>query len=197
MFDTGRENKSLNTTEREFLLRLAREAIECAAARKKLPPLDRSALSPALLADGATFITLTKNNQLRGCIGGLQARRPLAEDVREHALAAATQDPRFNPVRADEVPALRIEVSRLTNPKPLEYSSAEDLVSKLRPHIDGVVLEDGVHRATFLPQVWEKIPDAADFLDNLCAKMGLPRKAWRTRPMRVSTYQVEEFREPD
>ena len=106
------------------------------------------------------------------CIGALEAYQPLAEDVREHAIAAALEDPRFRPVDESELSRIRLEVSRLTAPHPLEYSSSEDLLAKLRPHVDGVILKDDYRRATFLPQVWEKIPDPVDFLDHLCAKMG-------------------------
>jgi AmmeMemoRadiSam system protein A len=115
--------------------------------------------------------------------------------VREHAIAAALKDPRFPPVREDELNRIQIEVSRLTRPVPLEYKDAVDLLSKLRPQVDGVILSDGARRATFLPQVWEKIPDPAEFLNNLCYKMGIHDNAWRTRHLDVLIYQVEEFHE--
>ncbi len=186
----------LTFEEKQMLLRMAREAIEHAVRGEKLPPLDEASLTPLLRADGASFVTLTERGKLRGCIGALEPYQPLAQDVREHAVAAALEDPRFPPVREDELNGIRIEVSRLTRPVPIEYSDADDLLSKLRPHVDGVVLRDGFHRATFLPQVWEKIPDRAEFLDQLCYKMGAKGNLWRANRPEVFIYQVEEFHEP-
>ena len=187
----------LTDGEKLTLLRLAREAMEYAVRGKTLsmPPLDNRFLTPRLLENGASFITLTINNNLRGCIGALEAYQPLANDVREHAVAAALEDPRFRPVDESELSRISLEVSRLTVPHPLEYSSSEDLLAKLHPHIDGVVLKDDYRRATFLPQVWEKIPDPTDFLDHLCAKMGAKQNLWRNTKLEVYVYQVEEFRE--
>lgn len=187
--------EKLTLEEQKTLLRLAREAMEYAVQGKDLPPLDASALTPSLREHGASFVTLTMNGQLRGCIGALEARQSLAEDVREHAVAAALEDPRFPPVSEDELSGINIEVSRLTRPVPLQYKDADDLLSKLRPHVDGVILSEGFRRATFLPQVWEKIPDPSAFLDNLCYKMGANPTAWRARHLEVLTYQVEEFYE--
>jgi AmmeMemoRadiSam system protein A len=186
----------LTLEEQKTLLRAAREAMECAVRGEKLPQLDPSALSPNLREQGASFITLTIDGQLRGCIGVLEAYQPLVDDVREHAVAAALEDPRFPRVRKDELSRIQLEVSRLTRPVPLDYKDAEDLLSKLRPHVDGVILKDGFRRATFLPQVWEKIPDRSEFLENLCYKMGASPTQWRTKHLEVLTYQVEEFHEP-
>lgn len=188
---------TLTDGEKQTLLRLAREAIEYAVKGKPLPALNRQSLTPGLRQHGASFVTLTVNGQLRGCIGALEAYQPLAEDVREHAVAAALDDPRFRPVEAGELSRIRIEVSRLTAPQRLEYSSSEDLLNRLNPHVDGVILKDNFQRATFLPQVWEKIPDPADFLDQLCLKMGADKKLWRETKLQVHVYQVEEFRELD
>ena len=188
-------SSTLTEGERQTLLRLAREAITNAVSGKQPSSIDLESLSPAMREDGASFVTLTINNQLRGCIGALEAYQPLAEDVREHAVAAAFEDPRFPPLSKGELSRIRIEVSRLTRPQPLEYLSSEDLVKKLRPHVDGVILKDDFHRGTFLPQVWEKIPDLEEFLDQLCMKMGLKNNAWRDTKLQVYIYQVEEFSE--
>ena len=185
----------LTDGEKQTLLDLAREALEHAARGKKLPPLNNSSLTSRLLSNGASFVTLTINGNLRGCIGALEAFQPLAEDVREHAIAATLDDPRFNPVEESELNGIRIEVSILTAPHPLEYSSNEELLAKLRPHVDGVILKDNYRRATFLPQVWEKIPDPEDFLDHLCAKMGATPHLWQGTKLQVYVYQVEEFHE--
>lgn len=186
---------ALTQEEQQLLLRLAREALERGVRGETLPPLDPSSLTPRLQEPGATFITLTRDGELRGCIGTLEPYQPLAEDVREHAVAAALEDPRFPPVRENELDRIQIEVSRLTRPVPLEYRDADDLLSKLRPHVDGVILRDGPRRSTFLPQVWEKIPDPAEFLENLCYKMGADPHLWRKKHPEVLVYQVEEFHE--
>jgi len=185
----------LSSEEQQTLLRLAREALENRVRGEKLPPLNETALSSQLREKGASFVTLTIGGRLRGCIGALEAYQPLVEDVRAHAVAAALEDPRFPAVREDELNRIQIEVSRLTRPIPLEYKGSADLLSKLRPHVDGVILRDGPRRATFLPQVWETIPDRAGFLNYLCRKMGLHENAWRTKHLEVFTYQVEEFHE--
>ena len=186
----------LTTEEQKTLIQLAREAIECGVKGEKLLPLDQSSLSFHLREQGASFVTLTVHGQLRGCIGSLEPHQPLADDVREHAVAAALEDPRFPPVQLDELNGIKIEVSRLTRPIPLDYKDAEDLLSKLHPNVDGVILRDSTGRhATFLPQVWEKIKNPTEFMDNLCHKLGLSYNSWRSRHFDVFTYQVEEFHE--
>jgi AmmeMemoRadiSam system protein A len=189
----------LSLEEQQTLLHMAREAMEYSVRGKKLPPFDEKNLSAHLSEQGTSFITLTINGKLRGCIGGLEARQPLVKDVREHAVAAALEDPRFPPVREDELSRIQIEVSRLTRPIPLEYKDAADLLSKLRPHVDGVIVRDSFgRRATFLPQVWEKIPDPAEFMNNLCYKMGVNDNTWRIKHLEILVYQVDEFHEsPD
>jgi AmmeMemoRadiSam system protein A len=184
----------LGADERATLLQLARRAVNLAAGGEPLPPLDVSSAPPSLRALGSSFVTLTRHGALRGCIGGLEARESLIEDVWEHAYAAAREDPRFEPVTPDEVDSLEIEVSRLTEPVPLQVDPS-DLTTVLRPGVDGVILRRGLRRATFLPQVWEKIPDPVEFLDMLSDKAGLPRSAWRRGDVDVQIYQVESFEE--
>jgi len=191
----GCTDDPLTSEEKQVLLRLARSAIERAARGEEPPPIHTDDLTPRLCQTAASFVTLTIQGDLRGCIGALEPSMPLIEDVREHAAAAALDDPRFMPVRPDELERIEIEVSRLTLPVALDYADAADLLNKLRPGIDGVILREGRRRATFLPQVWEKIPDKAAFLDQLCAKMGAAPDAWRQRHLEVLTYQVEEFHE--
>jgi len=186
----------LTDEERAFLLRLARQSIEAATQGMPLPELDLAQLPPSLREEGATFVTLTDaRDELRGCIGALEAYQPLALDVREHAVAAALDDYRFQPVQAGEVARLHIEISRLTPPQPLNYDRPEELPERLRPGVDGVILRDGFRRATFLPQVWEKLPDAEVFLGHLCQKMGAAGDLWRRKILAVEIYQVEEFQE--
>lgn len=186
---------NLTLEEQKILLHIAREAIEYRVRGGKLPPIQTASLTSNLREEGATFVTLTIGGQLRGCIGALEAYQPLADDVREHAVAAALEDSRFPPLREDELSRIQIEVSRLTRPVPLEYQDADDLISKLRPNVDGVLIKDGLRRATFLPQVWEKLPDPSEFMDNLCYKMGVGHHHWRNKHLDVFIYQVEEFHE--
>ncbi len=188
----------LTQAEKTILLQHARAAIQAVVVNDdELPPIDLTQFSPALREDGASFVTLTRRSsgKLRGCIGTLTAYQPLIEDVREHAVAAALEDFRFLPVESEELPKLKIEISRLSKPILLDYANAEDLVTKIRPGIDGVVIEDGQRRATFLPQVWEKIPNIDLFLTALCQKMGASVNLWRQKKLDVSVYQVEEFSE--
>jgi AmmeMemoRadiSam system protein A len=187
--------EKLTAEEQQILLRLARQAVESGVKGEALPPVDLSALPPSLREEGSSFVTLTAHGQLRGCIGSLEPYQALAEDVREHAVGAALNDPRFPPLREDELSGIQIEVSRLTHPVPLEYSDANDLLARLHPFVDGVVVRDEFRRATFLPQVWEKIPDPAEFMNNLCYKLGTSPDRWRGRHLEVLTYQVEEFHE--
>jgi AmmeMemoRadiSam system protein A len=188
-------NEKLTHEEKQLLLKLARQAIESIVRGRSLPPLDQSTLTPALRADGASFVTLTKGGELRGCIGALEPNQSLVEDVREHAVAAALQDYRFPPVQADELREIKIEISRLTLPELLDYTTVDDLLAKLRPGVDGVILRDSFRRATFLPQVWEKVADKEEFLSHLCLKMGASPDLWRRMHLEVLVYQVEEFHE--
>lgn len=188
--------KPLTTAERTYLLALARSTIEKAAGAPAAVTLDASLLSPRLHAPGAAFVTLhTRSGALRGCIGSLVAHRPLIEDVRENAIAAAFRDPRFSPVTAKELDNIVVEVSVLTPPEKLDFDGPDDLLRKLHPNIDGVLLERGWSRGTFLPQVWEQLPSPEEFMTHLCFKAGLPGNAWRWPDIDVSIYQVEKFTE--
>jgi AmmeMemoRadiSam system protein B/AmmeMemoRadiSam system protein A len=156
----------------------------------------RAALAdPALQVNSGTFVTLKIGGQLRGCIGSLAGHEPLVDGVRANALNAAFHDPRFRPLTAEELGRVSIEVSVLTAPEPLEYTDAEDLAARLRPHVDGVTIRKGFAGATFLPQVWEQLPEAEVFLSHLCQKAGLPGDAWRKGDLEVETYQVQYFEE--
>jgi AmmeMemoRadiSam system protein A len=181
--------------EKQTLLQLARAALEHAVQRTDLEPIDLATLPERLQAPGASFVTLTKGKVLRGCIGSIKATIPLAEDVRQHAMDAALHDYRFPPVKSEEVPDIEIEVSVLSSPKPLEYTCGDDLPKLLKPGEDGVIIVKDKSRATFLPQVWEKVPQADRFLDRLCEKAFLPQNAWREGQLQVFTYHVEYFHE--
>jgi len=153
------------------------------------------AIEAWLRQPSATFVTLHKQGQLRGCIGTLEAYRPLHEDIRHNAIAAAFSDPRFPPVQRHEWPLLEIEVSRLGKPEPLSASDETQAVKMLVPHRDGVILSWAGRRATFLPQVWQQLPDPQRFLTHLKLKAGLPADFWRD-DLALYTYEVEHFREP-
>ena len=187
----------LTINEKQILLKVARESIVSIVTNAVPLKVNAADYSPALQEEGASFVTLTKKGALRGCIGALEPYQSLVQDVCEHAASAAVEDFRFEPVRQEELDSLMIEISRLTVPKLLRYDDPAMIPNLLRPSVDGVVLRDGIRRATFLPQVWEKIPDPEDFLVHLCWKMGVPENYWRTKRLEVLVYQVEEFSETE
>jgi AmmeMemoRadiSam system protein A len=142
-----------------------------------------------------TFVTLHKKGRLRGCIGNIEPVKTIFEGIVDNARHAAFKDSRFSPLTEKELKDTQIEISILTQPKPLKYSDENDLVSNLTPHVDGVILEKGYQRATFLPQVWSQLNDPEDFLNHLCMKAGLPAHEWKTGRLNVKTYQVQLFEE--
>ncbi|MFH1263916.1 MAG: AmmeMemoRadiSam system protein A [Pseudomonadota bacterium] len=158
-----------------ILLRVARSAIahEFGLERLYEPPLE-----PWMTNHEATFVTLTIDDELRGCIGTIEARRPLLEDLGSHARAAAFSDPRFPPLTLEEYPKIRVEVSVLSPTEEIEFRDEKDALSKIRPFIDGIVFRSGYNQSTFLPQVWEKLPDPKAFLGHLKRKAGLPVDHW-------------------
>lgn len=194
-YPTVLESENLTEEERATLLRLARQALEEGVRGRPLTRLKLSKFPARLRQPGATFVTLTIAGQLRGCIGSLEPKIPLVEDVREHAVAAALDDYRFPQVHPEELPHIQIEISRLTTPQQLDYHDPEDLLRRLRPGVDGVVIKDGMRRATFLPQVWEKVPEPEIFLSMLCQKMGASGDLWRRKKLEVFVYRVEEIHE--
>lgn len=173
-------------TERETLLGLARASIREGLKGQKLA-VHADDHPPPLRAPGASFVTLHIERELRGCIGSLEARAPLAMDVANNAWSAAFRDPRFDPLTAREYERLDIHLSILTAPEPMRFSSEEDLLNQLRPGVDGLVIEESFRRGTFLPSVWEQLPEARAFLRALKRKAGLPVDFWSDR-LRVSRY---------
>jgi AmmeMemoRadiSam system protein B/AmmeMemoRadiSam system protein A len=143
---------------------------------------------------GATFVTLTQNGQLRGCIGSLEAHRPLDHDVRANAVAAAFRDPRFPPLKAEELARTRVEVSLLTAPQPMTFTSESDALRQLRPNIDGIIFTAGQRRSTFLPQVWEQLPQPNQFMAHLKQKAGLPADYWSS-DVQLQRYEVQKWKE--
>jgi AmmeMemoRadiSam system protein A len=185
----------LTEEEGKRLLAVARKTIGEALSQKKekepLDPLD----SPKFSEKRGTFVTLTIDGCLRGCIGHILPQESLVNGVRINAINAAFRDPRFRPLSKNEFDKIKIEISVLTAPKALSYSDANDLFMKLRPGIDGVIVKKGYHQATFLPQVWEQLPDKNSFLTHLCLKAGLDGDIWKNEKLDVSVYQVQAFEE--
>jgi len=175
-----------------LLIALARAAIagEFGESATALPHPDW------LDAPGAVFVTLTLAGRLRGCIGSLEAQRSLGRDLEHNARAAAFSDPRFPPLAHAELAKVKVEVSILTPAIPLAFADEADALAQLRPGVDGVILEYGWHRATFLPQVWEQLPEPRVFMSHLKQKAGLSADFWAS-DLRLSRYGVEKFKETD
>jgi len=177
-----------------YLVRLARETIGHRLgvyAEINRQGLDERVMKLPL----STFVTLKIEGKLRGCIGNLEPSGSVVESVSRNALSAAFHDYRFPPLQDDELSTVHIDVSVLTPARPLTYEDEDDLVDRLRPGIDGVILQFGRERATFLPQVWEQLPDVELFLDHLSIKAGRDRSAWRHQKPEVYVYQVQSFAE--
>jgi AmmeMemoRadiSam system protein A len=182
----------LTDADRTTLLQIARHSIAFGLQHDCAAPVTVTDYSPALQEIKATFVTLKINDDLRGCIGTLQAHRPLVKDVAENAYAAAFHDPRFPRLSKKEYDRLQYHISILNTPEPVEFSNENDLLQQLRPGIDGLVLEDGLYRGTFLPQVWDSLPEPKQFLLHLKQKAGLPLDYW-SKSIKVKRYTVEEF----
>lgn len=172
------------------LLTIARNAIGKNFSIAPLPVTPH----PALSQPAATFVTLTQEGALRGCIGSLEARRPLAADVAENAVAAAFGDPRFTPLSQAELPRTRIEVSLLSPSEPFQFNDEADALSQLIPGVHGLVLTFAGRRATFLPQVWESLPDPRHFMQQLKLKAGLRADFW-DQGITLARYGVQKWKE--
>lgn len=188
--------QKLTKEQGRLLLTLARSTLHQLVDREPVADPGRTLPDdPVLQTPCGVFVTLKKNHRLRGCIGTLEGREPLAQGVRTYAEHAAFHDPRFAPLSAGELDQVTIEVSVLTPPQPLAYTDVKDLPALLRPGVDGVILRKGNAGATFLPQVWEQLPRPEDFLSQLCLKAGLPASEWRRGRLDIATYQVQSFEE--
>jgi AmmeMemoRadiSam system protein A len=189
------ETDKLTEEEGKHLVETARKTIQKALFHPKDTSDQDSLSSPKFQERRGTFVTLTLNGALRGCIGHIIPQESLIEGVRVNAMNAAFRDPRFRPLSQNEFEKIKVEVSILTAPKPLPYTDANDLLAKLRPGTDGLIIRQGYHQATFLPQVWEQLPNKKDFLSHLCLKAGLAGDAWAYDKLEVHTYQVQAFEE--
>lgn len=178
------------------LLKLAKETI--AQNLGLIDAVDQSGLEEQELnRDLATFVTLKIDGKLRGCIGTLEASEPLLQSLTRNARQAAFHDHRFSPLTAQEFEKTHIDISILTPPVQLHFQGGEDLLQKLRPGIDGVILQKGKARATFLPQVWRQLESPRQFMEHLCLKAGLPRSGWQERGLEIYLYQAQSFSEED
>lgn len=177
---------------RQILKDIARSSIEHGLKHGQPLGIDLTLLPEELHAKRATFVTLEKHGQLRGCIGMLEAQRPLAEDIANNSFAAAFSDPRFPPLNETELNDLDIHLSILSPAELIRCQSEADLISQLRPNIDGLILDDGRHRATFLPSVWESLTKPIDFVHHLKMKAGLPATYWSDQ-LCAYRYSTESF----
>lgn len=185
--------EGLNESEKEFLLNLARRTLESYLTNKTKPVVDEESLSQSLKKVQGCFVTLKKHGRLRGCIGHILPQEELYKCVMDNAISAALNDPRFSPVEPEELKNIKIEISVLTVPELLVYSSPEDLLNKLKPNVDGVVIRYGWRESTYLPQVWEQLPDKKQFLSSLCLKQGSPPECWKDAE--IYTYHATVFSE--
>ncbi len=183
---------TINPSDRNLLLETARASIQHGLDQGKALEVHTADYPDELQAERACFVTLQIAGELRGCIGHLQAMQPLIDDVAENAWAAAFQDPRFAPLSQAEFPRLEIHISILSPPQAMTFTSQEDLLAQIRPGIDGLILEDGYRRGTFLPSVWESLPDTSDFLAHLKLKAGFPANYWSDK-IRISRYTSESI----
>jgi AmmeMemoRadiSam system protein A len=189
------DKDKLTEDEGHYLLSVARKTIELRISSQNEQTQSDADLSSKFLEQRGTFVTLTTGGNLRGCIGHIIPQESLIEGIRVNAINAAFQDPRFPPLTGEEWEKVKVEISILTEPKPLAYADAQDLLQKLRPEIDGVIIRKGYHQSTFLPQVWDQLPQKEEFLSQLCRKAGLGSDAWKQGDLEVSTYQVQAFEE--
>ena len=184
----------LSETERRSLLKFARSVISVELAQEG-EVVRLLEVSDAMRTPCGCFVTLHKAGCLRGCIGNIEPTRSLLDGIKENALNAAFKDPRFPPLEVSELPAVNIEISVLSLPQALQYQSADDLIEKLKPGVHGVIIAKNWHSATFLPQVWQQLPQKRSFLEHLCLKAGLEKKCWKNGGLSVKVYTVEHFSE--
>ena len=185
----------LNNTEKKYLLGLARETIENFIKSGEVT--EPHTEDEKLKETRGAFVTLEKKGQLRGCIGHILPVSPLFLDVRDNAISAATEDPRFRQVVEEELDKIEIEISVLTSPEEIKTKSAKETLETIRQGIDGIIIEYKGRGATYLPQVWEQLPGKEEFLDSLCMKGGLSPGDWKQKGAKISRYQVQAFKESE
>jgi AmmeMemoRadiSam system protein A len=182
----------LSAEHRNILLQLANDSIDWGLQHGKALPVKVKDYEEILQQPGACFVTLYENQQLRGCIGSLEAHQPLVRDVSENAFSAAFRDPRFPPLQSSERGLITLSISVLTPATLMNFNSEQDLIDQIEPGVDGLIMQDGFRRGTFLPSVWEQLPDKRLFLQHLKQKAGLPSDYW-SETLQVSRYRTESF----
>lgn len=177
---------------RDQLLNTAKDSINFGLEENVALPISLNRFDPILQQKRATFVTLHLDGALRGCIGTLEAYQPLIVDVADNAFNAAFRDTRFSAVTCKEVPKLHYHISILTPSSPIHFTSEDDLLRQIRPKIDGLIIQDGPRRGTFLPSVWEQLPDTKSFFTHLKLKAGLSPNHW-SKQLTVERYEVDSF----
>jgi len=197
--DVGTEDFELSAEAKKALLVLARASVETyvRTGRVPEPPSDLEERFPALGKQRSCFVTLRKRGDLRGCIGSLEPRRSLVDDVRHNAVSAAVHDTRFSPVVEAELGELSYSISVLTLPRPLEGVAGDAVPAYMARNKPGVIIEYHGRRSTFLPSVWEELPDAEQFLTRLCRKQGSAGTCWKDPAVKISTYESIYFGDKD
>ncbi len=185
---------ALGEDEKQALLKLARSTIRASLTQQaRIERPDQ--IAPPLQENRGCFVTLHKFGELRGCIGTIEPVRPLIDAVEKNAINAAFSDPRFPAVREEELNDIDLEISVLTTPEEVRFSTPEELLDQLEPGVHGVIISQGRLSATYLPQVWDQLPNKESFLNSLCLKGGMPQSAWRDPKTQVKVYKVEYFPE--
>ena len=192
LFRPPAAGQTVKSGHREQLTKLARDSIEHGLQHRRVPQLDLEEWPAELRVPGSAFVTLNLHGQLRGCVGSIEAHQPLVQDVAHNAFAAAFRDHRFSPLTAPEFKDSQIHISVLTPPEPIVFSDEADLLDQLRPGVDGLILSDNGRRGTFLPAVWESLPERQGFLRHLKQKAGLPPDYWSST-VQVSRYTTESW----
>ena len=182
----------LSNEDQQICLQIAHDSIEHGLQQGTAIRVNSADYPDDLQQNLATFVTLHKNGELRGCIGTLEADQPLINDIAEHAFAAAFHDPRFPALDTNELEQLNIEISVLGKPESMVFNDEEDILQQIRPNIDGLILEHGYNRGTFLPSVWEQLPDKKDFLNHLKIKAGFSAHWW-DKAVKISRYETFSF----
>ncbi len=186
----------MNIEQKKVLLKVARQAIkDYLLTKKKIYPQKSDFKDKEFWEEKGTFVTITIDGELRGCIGSILPSKPLILDIYDNAINSAFRDPRFYPLNNEEFNSIKIEISILSVPEEVQFNDYKELLDKIRPGIDGIIIRKGYYQATFLPQVWEEIPDKITFFEFLCQKAGLNKDCYKDKNLEVQSYQVENFDE--
>lgn len=189
-------SNKMNIEQKRALLRVARQAIkDYLLTKKKIYPQRSDFADEEFWKEKGTFVTITIDGNLRGCIGLIMPSKPLILDIYDNAINSAFRDPRFYPLKNEEFDSIKIEISILSVPKEIHFNDYKELLDKIRPGIDGIIIRKGYYQATFLPQVWEEIPNKIAFFEFLCQKAGLNKDCYKDKSLEVQSYQVENFDE--